>query len=217
MIDRIYFLGDRLVPDDFISENSRIIAPDKSNIVNLSKNTNDIGDKIVELFDKYDIIYFDIRDIMVTDLGMGIVQKLGGRFYDAYDEELEPMGTNLYYVYRIEFENKFPKNKKLRLILSRPKKNRSNTLCGFSFRNSLVEGEILIRSTHNIAQRLKSEGYDLDTDLRASDSAGISTFMSSVLRDDEIIYYFDKGIDPQIYEGEIKYKIFGGRDGEYGL
>lgn len=214
MIDQIYFLGESLVPDVFLTEIFRIIAPEKSNFVDLSKNTLDIGDKIIELFNKYDIIYLDLRRILITDMGMGILQKLGFRFLDEYNEELDPIGTNLYQIDKIERDREFNENKKLRLILSRPRQNHTNMLCGLSFKNSLFEGEMLLRSIHNLMYRLKSQGYYIDTDLKAYDSGGMSTLLSCVLRDKDITYFFEDGIEPDKFGEEINYKIFGGKNGK---
>ncbi len=214
MIDRIYFWGDNLIKDDFFEENSAIIVPPKSNYVDLSKNTYEIGDSIVELFDKYDIIYIDLRNITITDIGMGILTRLGCKFYDQYNEELDACGTNLYYINKIKYKNIFSPEKKLRLILSSPRKSCSNALCGLKYTNSMFEGELLARSVHNLKARLDKDGFDINSDLKALDSGGISSLMASVLRDKDVLYLFNEEIDPEILGEEINYRIIGGKDGK---
>lgn len=107
MIDEIYFFGDKVLSDDFlkvIGESSILLTPEKSNMINLSANSIQIGEELMTLFEKYDNIYIDLRNVEVNDLGMGILSSLGCSFYDETDEKVEPKGTNLYYIYRIEYK-----------------------------------------------------------------------------------------------------------------
>ncbi len=217
MIDEIYFFGDKVLSDDFlkvIGESSILLTPEKSNMINLSANSIQIGEELMTLFEKYDNIYIDLRNVEVNDLGMGILSSLGCSFYDETDEKVEPKGTNLYYIYRIEYKRILSENKKLRLVLSKPRENCSNVICGRHYRTSPFEGELLIRSLHNVMVRLDDCGYNTSADLKTFDSGGISTFMASVLNEEGVKYIFDRDINPLEFGEDIYYEIFGGKNGK---
>lgn len=217
MIDEIYFFGDKNLSDDFvkvIGESSILLTPEKSNMVNLSADSIQIGEELMTLFEKYDNIYFDLRDIEVNDLGMGILSALGCTFYDEADEKVLPKGTNLYYIHRIEFNRVLADNKKLRLVLSKPRENCSNIICDRHYRTSPFEGELLIRSLHNVMIRLEDCGYNTSADLKTFDSGGISTFLASILNEEGVKYIFDKDINPLEFGDDIYYEIFGGKNGK---
>ena len=217
MIDEIYFFGAKLLSDEFlkvIGASSILFTPEKSNMINLSANSIEIGEELMTLFEKYDNIYLDLRNVEVNDLGMGILSSLGCNFYDEADEKVEPKGTNLYYIYKIEYNRILPNNKKLRLILSKPRENCSNIICGRHCRTSPFEGELLIRSLHNVMIRLEDCGYNTSADLKTFDSGGISTFIASVLNDDGVKYIFDRDINPLEFGEDIYYEIFGGKNGK---
>jgi len=217
MIDEIYFFGDKNLSDEFvkvIGESSILLTPEKSNMVNLSADSIHTGEELMTLFEKYDNIYLDLREIEINDSGMGILSSLGCTFYDEADEKLSPKGTNLYYIYRIEFKRVLPDHKKLRLILSKPRENCSNIICGRHYRTSPFEGELLIRSLHNVMIRLEDCGYNTLADLKTFDSGGISTFLASVLNEEGVKYIFDKDINPLEFGDDIYYEIFGGKNGK---
>ena len=217
MIDEIYFFGDKILSDDFfkvIGESSILLTPEKSNILNLSADSIQIGEELMTLFEKYDNIYFDLRNLEVNDLGMGILSVLGCTFYDEADKKVLPKGTNLYYIYRIEFNRVLPDNKKLRLILSKPRENCSNIICGRHCKTSPFECELLIRSLNNVLIRLEDSGYNTAADLKTFDSGGISTFLASVLNEEGVKYIFDRDINPLEFGDDIYYEIFGGKNGK---
>ncbi|MDD7761530.1 MAG: hypothetical protein PT956_02570 [Firmicutes bacterium] len=191
MIDRIIFAGDNFLSEKKITplgDGKVLFAPKEESLIALDENSLELGRNLLELYQKYDIVYLDTRYLKVTDLGMGFLNEFGIKFLNNLGECLDPAGLNLYYTDSID-ESAKREDLTLRLIMSRPREHCANPLCGRKFSKSPFEGELLSRAFHNLLTRLKSQGYDIYTDLRALEAGGFSAVVSAILRDDTLEYY----------------------------
>ena len=122
MIDRIYFFGNKYVNDndiDIINEKAVLYTPHEGGSIKLEDASTLVGKEILKLFEFYDIVYLDVRFLNTTDFGMGFLSEFGFKFFDKNDNELKPLGLNVYYIDRIEVpEIVSDKKKKLRLLVA---------------------------------------------------------------------------------------------------
>lgn len=193
MIDRIYFFGNKYVNDndiDIINEKAVLYTPHEGGSIKLEDASTLVGKEILKLFEFYDIVYLDVRFLNTTDFGMGFLSEFGFKFFDKNDNELKPLGLNVYYIDRIEVpEIISDRNKKIRLILDRPLNNPYKGRKCSRLSAGALEYELMKRSFLNLKNRLKNSGLNVKADLEAADGGGFSTIISTLLATREIEYF----------------------------
>lgn len=211
MIDKIYFLGnDNKSKDEIkvVTDNVALYTPQESGDINIKSASTLIGHKILKLFEVYDIVYLDLRLLNTTDVGMGFLSEFGFEFYSKENKKLEPMGINVYYINRIEIPDlKEFDGKKLRLILSFPENNPYRKCRTGASPLGVLEYELMKRSFLNLEKRLEKSGFDVTLDLKARDGGGLSSIISTLLKDDIINYYILAEVDVNeflVYDKTIK-------------
>ena len=131
-----------------------------------------------------------MRFLNTTDFGMGFLSEFGFKFFDKNDNELKPLGLNVYYIDRIEVpEIISDRNKKIRLILDRPLNNPYKGRKCSRLSAGALEYELMKRSFLNLQNRLKNSGLNVRADLEAADAGGFSTIISTLLGTGEIEYF----------------------------
>ena len=193
MIDRIYFFGNKYVNKkdiDIINERSVLYTPHEGGKIKLKGASTLVGKEILKLFEFYDIVYLDVRFLNTTDFGMGFLSEFGFKFFDKNDNELKPLGLNVYYIDRIEVpEILSDRNKKMRLILDRPLNNPYKGRKCSRISTGALEYELMKRSFLNLLNRLKNSGLNVRADLEAADAGGFSTIISTLLGTGKIEYF----------------------------
>lgn len=193
MIDRIYFFGNKYVNKkdiDIINERSVLYTPHEGGKIKLKGASTLVGKEILKLFEFYDIVYLDVRFLNTTDFGMGFLSEFGFKFFDKNDNELKPLGLNVYYIDRIEVpEILSDRNKKIRLILDRPLNNPYKGRKCSRLSTGALEYELMKRSFLNLLNRLKNSGLNVRADLEAADAGGFSTIISTLLGTGQIEYF----------------------------
>ena len=193
MIDRIYFFGNKYVNDndiDIINEKAVLYTPHEGCSIKLEDASTLVGKEILKLFEFYDIVYLDVRFLNTTDFGMGFLSEFGFKFFDKNDNELKPLGLNVYYIDRIEVpEIISDRNKKIRLILDRPLNNPYKCRKCSRLSAGALEYELMKRSFLNLKNRLKNSGLNVRADLEAADAGGFSTIISTLLATRKIEYF----------------------------
>ena len=117
----------------------------------------------MKLFEFYDIVYLDVRFLNTTDFGMGFLSEFGFKFFDKNDNELKPLGLNVYYIDRIEVpEILSDRNKKIRLILDRPSNNPYKGRKCSRISTGALEYELMKKNNMNYleAHRLAEKKYN---------------------------------------------------------
>ena len=193
MIDRIYFFGNKYVNEkdiDIINEMAVLYTPHEGGKIKLKDASTLVGKEILKLFEFYDIVYLDVRFLNTTDFGMGFLSEFGFKFFDKNDNELKPLGLNVYYIDRLEVpEIISDRNKKIRLILDRPLNNPYKGRKCSRISTGALEYELMKRSFLNLQNRLKNSGLNVRADLEAADAGGFSTIISTLLGTGEIEYF----------------------------
>lgn len=211
MIDKIYFFGNNNKLKEeckIISDKSVIYTPQESGDIKIKSASTLIGRKVLNLFKTYDIVYLDLRLVNTTDVGMGFLSEFGFLFYSKENKSLEPMGINVYYINKIEIPNlEKLKSKKLRLILSFPENNPYRKCRVGASPLGVLEYELIKRSFFNLEKRLEQCGFETGLDLKARDGGGLSSIITSLLRDENLYYYYLSDIDVNdflVYDNTIK-------------
>lgn len=193
MIDRIYFFGNKYENEkdiDIINERAVLYTPHEGGKIKLKDASALVGKEILKLFEFYDIVYLDVRFLNTTDFGMGFLSEFGFKFFDKSDNELKPLGLNVYYIDRIEVpEILSDRNKKIRLILDRPLNNPYKGRRCSRISTGALEYELMKRSFLNLQNRLKNSGLNVRADLEAADAGGFSTIISTLLGTGQIEYF----------------------------
>ena len=193
MIDRIYFFGNKYVNEndiEIINEEAVLYTPHEDGSIMLKDASTLVGKEILKLFEFYDIVYLDVRFLNTTDFGMGFLSEFGFKFFDKNDNELKPLGLNVYYIDRLEVpEIISDRNKKIRLILDRPLNNPYKGRKCSRISTGALEYELMKRSFLNLQNRLKNSGLNVRADLEAADAGGFSTIISTLLGTGEIEYF----------------------------